>query len=86
VYSPAGAWAELFRKGTGYQGSELLCDETDPQRYITIDRWISKDSYDKFLACHAKEYKSLDKQCETLTSGESLIGKWVTIQPHGKFG
>jgi hypothetical protein len=29
IYSPGGAWAELFQKGTGYLGTELMRDETN---------------------------------------------------------
>jgi len=79
IYSPKGAWAELFEKSTGYLGTELLCDETRPQRYITLDRWASRDDYEAFLAQWAMEYKALDARCEGLTASESLIGKWNSV-------
>ena len=76
TYSSNGRWVELFRKGVGYIGTELLRDEKHPQRYLTIDRWNSKEEYEHYLIQHEKEYKILDTQCEGLTEQESLIGKW----------
>lgn len=76
TYSSNGAWVELFNKSSGYLGSELFRDKTIPQRYLTIDRWESKEAYEVFLVEREKEYKTLDKQCEGLTESEYLIGKW----------
>ena len=80
IYAPQGAWAELFKKGSGYLGTELLRAEEHPQHYITIDRWDSEAEYKKFLAHWQSEYKALDKQCEGLTERESLRGKWASLQ------
>jgi len=79
IYSPAGVWTELFKKGTGYIGTELFHDETRPYRYLTIDRWASKEDYETFLSQWEKEYKALDKRCEGLTESESLIGRWDLV-------
>jgi heme-degrading monooxygenase HmoA len=79
IYSPNGAWTELFKQSAGYLGTELLRNQANPQRYITIDRWESKEDYETFLSQHEKEYKALDAQCEGLTENESLLGKWETI-------
>jgi heme-degrading monooxygenase HmoA len=75
IYSPTGAWAELFKNGTGYLGTELLLDETDPQKYLTIDRWVSKEIYESFLEHWKQEYEMLDRQCAGLTELEVLLGK-----------
>jgi len=79
TYSPHGDWAELFKKGGGYAGTELLQDESNPQRYLTIDRWESMEEYETFLSQWEEEYKALDAQCEGLTESESLLGKWETF-------
>jgi len=79
IYSPNGAWAELFKKSTGYLGTELLRDETNPQRYLTIDHWRSKEDYEAFLLKYTQEYKALDAQCEGLTESESLLGRWKMV-------
>jgi heme-degrading monooxygenase HmoA len=75
IYSPTGTWADLFKKSAGYLGTELLHDETDSQKYLTIDRWISKEAYESFLEHWKQEYETLDKQCEGLTEHEVLLGK-----------
>ena len=78
IYSPNGAWAELFKRGNGYIGTELFRDVERPQRYITIDRWESVIEYKAFQAQWKKEYEALDAQCEGLTELETLLGKWET--------
>lgn len=79
IYHSEGTWAELFKKGTGYLGTELLRDEIHPQRYITIDQWISREDYEAFRITWKKEYEKLDAQCEGLTEQEILFGKWKVV-------
>ena len=79
IYASNGAWAELFRKETGYLGTELLRDPNQPQRYITIDRWISLEDYESFRLKWKSEYARLDAQCEGLMEKEALIGKCESI-------
>jgi heme-degrading monooxygenase HmoA len=78
-YAPNGTWAELFNKSAGYLGTELLHDEANVQRYLTIDRWESKEEYTAFLFQYDKEYKTLDAQCVGLTESESVFGMWETL-------
>jgi heme-degrading monooxygenase HmoA len=56
VYGPEGDWAQFFRLGRGYIGSELLRDLEEPERYLVVDRWESADAYNAFLAEHEDEY------------------------------
>ena len=56
VYGHDGAWAEFFRPGRGYIGTELLRDVETPGRYLVIDRWESADAYNAFVADHREEY------------------------------
>jgi len=56
VYGPEGEWAEFFRSGRGYIGTELLRDIEHPGRYLVIDRWESAEAYDAFAAEHREEY------------------------------
>ncbi len=80
IYGAGGAWAELFKKEAGYIGTELLRDEENPQRYMTIDKWTSAENYEEFRAKWKKEYEALDAQCEGLTEQESLLGNWGTLK------
>src|SRR5262245_49912636 len=79
IYGPDGRWADLFKNGNGFLEIELLRDQEDPQRYITIDRWNSLSDYELFLSQWKKEYEALDSQCEGLTEQETLSGKWKVI-------
>ena len=79
IYAADGAWTKLFRKADGYLGTELMRDETQPARFLTIDRWESKESFDAFQAHFDKEYQELDAQCEGLTEQETLLGRWQSL-------
>jgi heme-degrading monooxygenase HmoA len=56
VYGSEGEWAEFFRQGRGYIGTELLRDVEAPGRYLVIDRWESADTYNAFVAERQAEY------------------------------
>ncbi len=79
IYRSNGVWAKLFQKASGYIGTELLRDEKNPHRYITIDRWDSAESYQAFHFQFKKDYEVLDAQCEGLTEHEILLGKWESV-------
>lgn len=77
-YSANGSWAVLFKKATGYLGTELLRDENVPNRFITIDRWESKKSHEAFMTEWGDEYGKMDKRCEGLATVETLLGKFTS--------
>ena len=56
AYGPNGEWAQFFRQGTGYIGTELLHDVEEPERYLVIDRWESAEAYNEFLTANNEEY------------------------------
>jgi len=56
VYGPEGEWAEFFRRGTGYVGTELLRDSESPGRYLVLDRWESAEAYNAFVEANRDEY------------------------------
>jgi heme-degrading monooxygenase HmoA len=56
TYGPDGEWAEFFKQGAGYIGTELLRDVELPGRYVVIDRWESAEAYNAFSAEHRDEY------------------------------
>src|SRR5207253_4663612 len=56
VYGPEGDWAQFFRSGRGYVGTELLRDLENPGRYLVVDRWDSAEAYNAFVAAHRDEY------------------------------
>lgn len=76
AYGSKGLWAEFFRreKGNGFLGTEFLKAIAEPYTYLTIDRWETQMSYEKFCKKWRKEYEAIDKQCEKFTSQELKIG------------
>jgi heme-degrading monooxygenase HmoA len=56
AYGADGEWAQFFRQGQGYIGTELLRDVETPGRYIVIDRWDSAEAYNAFAAANREEY------------------------------
>ena len=76
VYSEDGEWARLFRKSAGYIGTELLRDEAKKSRYVTIDRWKSKEAFDDFRSNWIKEYDDLDQKCGEWTEKETALGSF----------
>jgi heme-degrading monooxygenase HmoA len=56
AYGPEGEWAEFFRQGGGYVGTELLRDVEVPGRYLVIDRWESAEAYNAFATEHRDEW------------------------------
>ncbi|NOH02890.1 MAG: antibiotic biosynthesis monooxygenase [Chloroflexi bacterium] len=80
AYASNGTWEELFKKSPAYLGTELLRDENDPNRYLAIDRWVSKGDYEAFRSQWKDEYEALDRECEGMTERESLLGIWEPIR------
>jgi heme-degrading monooxygenase HmoA len=78
-YGPDGLWSKLFRHRSAYQGAELLRDASRAGRYLTIDRWTSREALRQFKQQNAAEYASLDETFEELTESESFIGDFESV-------
>lgn len=75
-YGQSGRWAELFKKAEGYIKTELLHNDLESQKYITIDYWKSKAYKNDFLLKSSDEYKKLDSECTEFTLNERFIGEF----------
>lgn len=75
-YGVEGSWVRLFDGAKGYLGTELIRDRTRRGRYLTVDRWRSKDDYDRFMAENRDAFTRLDHACGELTLGERKIGEF----------
>ena len=73
AYSPRGDWAQLFSRSEGYQGTRLLQDTGDSDRFITIDQWQSETHLKQFKTAFDAEYQQLDKTCEGFTLSETRL-------------
>jgi len=74
AYSPGGDWDRLFRLADGYLSTELLRDERDETRFLTLDRWDSREARDRFRLRFREEYETLDRRCEDYTLEETPVG------------
>ena len=83
AYGPAGAWTQLFRRGEGYLGTELLRSLDLPDEYVAIDRWASEEAYRAFRLRWADAYTELDRHCEDLTAAEIPLGPFDAVPPEG---
>jgi heme-degrading monooxygenase HmoA len=79
VYGTDGEWAEFFRHGRGYIGTELLRDVEAPGRYLVIDRWESADAYNAFVAERRDEYMALVDATRFHYDSELRFGTFETL-------
>ena len=77
VYGPEGEWARFFARGVGYLGTELLSDVNEKGRYLTIDRWVSREAFDAFQSRWGGEYREIDQRYEALTIREVALGSFA---------
>ena len=73
-YGPKGSWVALFRHSPGYLGTQLLKDQANPLRFITVDRWASAQAYQAFQTAFHRPYAELDATCRALTVSETSLG------------
>lgn len=74
AYAADGDWDRLFRCGEGFLSTELLRDERDETRFLTVDRWESREARERFLHRFRGEYDALDRRCEEYTIEETSLG------------
>lgn len=74
AYGSEGDWAACFERQKGYLSTQLLHDQHKSSRYLTIDRWESRESFEAFQKSHAVEYETLDQRFAALTMDEVSIG------------
>jgi heme-degrading monooxygenase HmoA len=76
AYGPRGRWAEFFRTGEGYHGTELWRGDGS---WLTVDRWQSEQHYERFRRERLAEYEAIDREMERLTDRETRIGAFTTV-------
>lgn len=73
-YGVGGVWHALFSTSTDYLGSQLCKNVDDPQGYVLLDTWKSRDAYVDFLKKQEEAYQHLSKQLEDLYVKEIRLG------------
>ena len=81
AYGADGEWAQFFRQGVGYIGTELLRDIDEPDRYIVIDRWESAEAYSAFLVEHGDEYLRRSEEALFYYVQELRMGTFENLWP-----
>jgi heme-degrading monooxygenase HmoA len=74
LYGMNGAWVALFRRDREFVATELWRDQGDADFYVTVDRWRSRESFERFLEVERAAYETLDDSGEVLTVAEWFIG------------
>ena len=80
IYGSKGDWAQLFRAGDGYLGTELNASQADPGVYVTLDFWTSHEAYQRFRSANSAEYHAIDARCEALTESELELGRFAPVK------
>ena len=79
AYGADGDWAQFFRAGRGYIGTELLRDVELPGRYLVIDRWESAEAYNAFAAEHRDDYMRRVDDTRFLYEQELRFGTFENV-------
>lgn len=79
AYGADGPWVRLFRRDPAYLGTELWRDADDRRRFLTIDRWTSRQACLAFRERVGDELDALDAECERLTVRERAIGDFELV-------
>jgi heme-degrading monooxygenase HmoA len=79
VYGPEGDWARFFRGGRGYVGTELVRDVEQPGRYLVIDRWESRETYNAFVETNREEYMRRVDETAFLFAQELRFGTFESV-------
>jgi heme-degrading monooxygenase HmoA len=74
LYAADGEWSRLFAGSPDYLGTQLLRDVDDPSRYVTLDRWRTREDYEAFLQVMHEDYAALDRRGDALTDAEVRNG------------
>jgi heme-degrading monooxygenase HmoA len=80
AYKPDGVWAHLFQKAAGFIATELLRDRDSRTRFLTVDKWDSREHYEAFRAAFETEYLQIDARTEAFTDAEERVGVFETIE------
>ena len=79
AYGPDGDWVRLFQQDKGYIQTELLRDEKNQGRYLTVDHWASRTAYERFREQRVGDYERLDGDCAHLTEREIHLGSYEGV-------
>lgn len=79
LYGPTGAWANLFRRDPAYLGTELLRDQSEPNRFITVDSWATEEAFMLFRENNRKQFDAIDAVGGVYTQRERCHGTFDLV-------
>lgn len=79
VYGANGSWSAFFRGAPGYVGTELLRDVENAARYLVVDRWESRETYNRFAEAHRDEYMRRVDETAFLYRQELRLGTFENV-------
>ena len=78
---PSGAWSKFFTRSSDFCGTNylkslesVLKDEEQARRYLTMDRWRSKEGFDSYVAEHQDRFDELSGMNEELALAKNHFG------------
>jgi len=79
IYDGEGEWARLFRRDRAYLRTDLYRDLDRPGRFLTVDRWVSREACQAFRERFRAKLEELDERCEALTLRERYLGDFEIL-------
>ena len=80
AYGTEGEWVQLFCRHQGYIRTEFFRDIENPDRFVTIDHWESREAWQAFRESADAAFRELDERCSRYTLKERELG---TFTPGG---
>jgi len=77
AYAPEGEWVQLFRQHEGYIRTEFFRDLDNPDRFVTIDYWTSREAWQAFRDSADAAFRELDERCARYTLKERELGTFA---------
>ena len=79
VYGRNGKWFKFFEPCEDFLGQELM-KGSDGNTYIVLDKWMSEEDYEDFLAANRESYQSLESETRDLYDEELSLGNYTIMQ------
>src|SRR5205814_8909041 len=76
VYGPGGRWAEFFRTGEGYHGTELWRGDGS---WVTVDRRQSEQHYPRFQRERRAGHEAIARGMEPLSDPQTGSGALTAV-------
>ncbi len=83
---PKGDWEKFFKKSDFFIDTQLLKDEEQPGKYVTLDMWVSREKFDEHVSQNQGEYDDLCARNAELYSECRLVGNFEDHQRRFRVG